>query len=113
MLQQDRNARPGSNLVRLRSDDLPGQLARNILDAFPDDVEDVLFLQSSPGAGRPSPKMFVIVKKVDLDLYEELARVTMQIGDALPDQTLNFDFVSAEVRAMLPTEARSVKSLTT
>ncbi len=110
MLQQGPFVHEGG-LVTLRSGNLPGQLARGILAAFADDVEDVLFLESDPKAGRPSPKMFVIVKRVDLDLYEELARVTMQIGDALPGQTLNFDFVSAEVRAMLPFEAVSLKSL--
>lgn len=110
MLQHNQFAREGG-LVTLRSGDLPGQLARGILAAFADDVEDVLFLDADAKAGRASPKMFVIVKRVDLDLYEDLARVTMQIGDALPGQTLNFDFVSAEVRSMIPFEAVSLKSL--
>lgn len=87
---------------------LETQLGELLLDPF-DAVTDVRLLSSNPSRGRMGPKVFIIVEAVDLTLYEQLSRITLQIADLLGDIPLNFDIVPASAAALIPFDAVSVR----
>lgn len=85
------------------------QIADALLLPFEGEVVDVLLLPSSPTEGRPNAKVFVIVGRVDLDLYERITRVTLQLADLSFGTKLNFDIVSPAARPLIPVQALSVR----
>ncbi len=89
---------------------LDQQLDELLLGGFEDEVVDVRFLRSSPDSGRANPKVFIVVKAVDVALYERITKVTLQIADLLEDFTLNFDIIPEDASPLIPLEALSVRS---
>lgn len=96
--------RPFSFLTTLQE-----QIADALLIPFEGEVADVLLLPSRPTEGRPNPKVFVVAAKVDLDLYERITRVTLQLADICFGKKLNFDIISPSARPLIPVEALSVR----
>ena len=86
------------------------QLDELLLGGFEDDVVDVRFLPSNPTGGRAHPKVFIVVKSIDVALYERITKVTLQIADLLENCTLNFDIVPEDATPLIPLEALSVRS---
>lgn len=53
--------------------------------------------------------MFVVAARIDLDLYERITRVTLQLADICFGKKLNFDIISPSARPLIPVEALSVR----
>jgi len=96
--------RPFSFLTTLEE-----QIADALLIPFEGEVADVLLLPSKPAEGRPNPKVFVVAARIDLDLYERITRVTLQLADICFGKKLNFDIISPSARPLIPVEALSVR----
>jgi len=89
--------------------DIERQLDDTLWAAYEGDIVDVRFLPSAPDSGRPNPKVFVVVREIDVPLYERITRVTMQLADLQQGFLLNFDIVPETALPLVPMEARSIR----
>jgi len=90
--------------------DLNRQLEASLLLPFEGQgVGDVLVRASSPAEGRRNPKVFILTREVDVQLYRQLTVVTLQLTDLKPDSELNFDIIPASALPLIPKDALSVR----
>lgn len=88
---------------------LERQLELLLIKSFSGEVVDVLLRPSSPGKGRKNPKVFIVVEKIDVDLYHRITQVALQLTDLAPGAEMNFDIVPGDAVALIPLDALSVK----
>lgn len=89
--------------------DLRAQMTRLLQEPYGGEVEDVRILGADASRGRSNAKVFIVVREVDVALYERLTRVTLQIADLSPHHTFNFDIVPRDAVALIPFEALSIR----